>query len=132
MDVSRRDLEALKKRPDESVTSFISYWREKIAHIIDRQSDRDQVNMIMRSLQPHFARHLMGFPHTDFGSLVQALCGIEEGISRELWVDSSALDSKGKRPRSRPKPSDVGAIGMTGYRSPCHPLFQKQFSETPY
>ncbi|KAL6321720.1 hypothetical protein AAG906_031232 [Vitis piasezkii] len=29
--------------------------------------------MIMRSLQPRFARHLMGFPHTDFGSLVQAL-----------------------------------------------------------
>ncbi|RVW68741.1 Retrovirus-related Pol polyprotein from transposon 412 [Vitis vinifera] len=38
--------------------------------------------MIMRSLQPRFARHLMGFPQTDFGSLVQALYGIEEGISR--------------------------------------------------
>ncbi|KAL6315722.1 hypothetical protein AAG906_006584 [Vitis piasezkii] len=35
--------------------------------------------MIMKSLQPRFARHLMGFPHVDFGSLVQALYGIEEG-----------------------------------------------------
>ena len=41
--------------------------------------------MIMKSLQPKFARHLMGFPHTYFGSLVQALYGIEEGIAKGLW-----------------------------------------------
>ncbi|RVW73115.1 hypothetical protein CK203_060254 [Vitis vinifera] len=38
--------------------------------------------MIMRNLQPKFARHLMGFPHTDFGFLVQALFAIKEGITR--------------------------------------------------
>ena len=120
MDVSRRELEALRQRPDESVTSFISRGREKIAHIIDRPSERDQISMIMRSLQPRFSRHLMGFPHTDFGSLVQALYGIEEGISRGLWAESSPSDSKGKNPRSGPRPSDVGVIGMTRHRSPCH------------
>ena len=31
IDVSRRELEALRQGPDESVTSFISRWREKIA-----------------------------------------------------------------------------------------------------
>ena len=31
VDVSQRELEALKQRPDESVTSFISRWRDKIA-----------------------------------------------------------------------------------------------------
>ena len=69
----------------------------------------------------------MGFPHTDFRSLVQALYGIEEGISRGLWADS-----KGKKPGSGPKPSDVGAIGMTRHRSPRHLPFQRQFSDTPY
>ena len=82
VDVSRRELEALRQRSDELVTSFISRWREKIAQIIDRPSERDQINMIMHSLQPCFARHLLGYPQTDFGSLVQALYGIEEGISR--------------------------------------------------
>ena len=67
VDISRRELEALNQRPDKSVTLFTFYWREKIAHIIDRPSKRDHINMIMRSLQPHFARHLMGFPQTDFG-----------------------------------------------------------------
>ena len=134
MNVFRRELEALRQRPDESVTSFISRWREKIAQIIDRPSERDQISMIMHSLQlqPRFARHLMGFPHTDFASLVQDLYGIEEGISRGFRSDSSPSDSKGKKPGSGPRPSDVGAIGMTRHRSPRHLPFQRQFSDTPY
>ena len=31
VDVSRKELEAFRQRPDESVTSFISRWREKTA-----------------------------------------------------------------------------------------------------
>ena len=41
VDVSRRELEALMQRPDESVISFISRWREKIAQIIDKPLERD-------------------------------------------------------------------------------------------
>ena len=57
-------------RPEESVTSFISRWREKISQVIDRASEMDQISMIKRSLQLRFARHLMRFPQTDFGSLI--------------------------------------------------------------
>ena len=70
IDVSMRELEVLRQRSEESVTSFISHWREKISHIIDLPLEKEQISMIMRSLQPKFARHLMGFPHTNFGSLV--------------------------------------------------------------
>ncbi|RVW73218.1 Gag-Pol polyprotein [Vitis vinifera] len=115
-----RELEALRQRPEESVTSFISRWREKISQIIDRPSERDQISMIMRSLQPRFARHLMGFPHTDFGSLVQALYGIEEGIARGLWSESSPTDSKGKRPSGGQRSGDVGAISSVGMRPSRH------------
>ena len=98
IDVSRRKSEALRQKPDETVTSFISRWREKIAQIIDRPSERDQINMIMRSLLSRFARHLMGFPHVDFGSLVLALYGIKEVIAKGLWPESSPSDSNGKKP----------------------------------
>ncbi|RVW29322.1 hypothetical protein CK203_116622 [Vitis vinifera] len=37
IDVSRRELEALRQRLEESVTSFISRWREKISQIIDQE-----------------------------------------------------------------------------------------------
>ena len=40
----------------------------------------------------------MEFSHTDFGSLVQALYGIEEGIARGLWLKASLTNSKGKKP----------------------------------
>ena len=63
----------------------------------------------------------MGFPKTDFGSLVQALYGIEDGIAMGLWADSSLSDSKGKKPGSGPRPSDVGTIGMMGYKSSRRP-----------
>ena len=121
MDVSRRELEAIRKRSDELVTSFISPWREKIAQIIDRPLERDQISMIIRNLQPRFARHLMGFPQTDFGSLVQALYGNEEGIARGLWADSSPPDSKGKKPGPGPRSSDIGAIGTSSHRFSCQP-----------
>ena len=50
IDVSRRELEALRHRSEESVTSFISCWREKISHIIDRPSENEYINMILRCL----------------------------------------------------------------------------------
>ncbi|RVW87619.1 hypothetical protein CK203_041197 [Vitis vinifera] len=58
----------------------------------------------------------MGFPHTDFGSLVQALYGIEEGIARGLWSESSSIDPKGKRPSGGQRSGDVGAISSAGMR----------------
>ncbi|KAL6340763.1 hypothetical protein AAG906_027935 [Vitis piasezkii] len=82
--------------------------------------------MIMRNLQPRHVRHLMGFPRTYFGSLVQALYGIKEGISKGLWVDSSPSDSKGKKPGLGRKPSDVGTIGMMEHRSRW-PQTQRRF-----
>ena len=72
--------------------------------------------MIMRSLQPRFARHLMGFPHVDFGSLVQALYGIKEGIARGLWHESSPLDSKGKKLAIGQRSGDVSAISAARLR----------------
>ena len=74
--------------------------------------------MIMRSLQPRFARHLMRFPHIDFGSLVQALYGIKEGIARGLWFESSYSDSNGKKPLGEQRSGDVGAISSVGLRPP--------------
>ena len=116
--VSRRELEALRQGPEESMTSFICQWRENITQIIDHPSQNDHISMVLRSLQPKFARHLMGFPHTDFGSLVQALYSIKEGIARELWPESSPSDSKGKKPLGGQRLGDMGTISSVGSRSP--------------
>nr|CAN67851.1 hypothetical protein VITISV_020214 [Vitis vinifera] len=99
-----RELEALRQGPDKSVTSFISRWREKIAQIVDRPSENDQIGMILRSLQPRFDRHLMGFPHTDFGSLVQALYGMPLSRAFQKLMEGGLLTRLAPRPVSQPMP----------------------------
>ncbi|RVW18920.1 hypothetical protein CK203_102504 [Vitis vinifera] len=94
VDVSRRELEALRQRTEESVSSFISRWRGKIAEIVDRPSERDQIQMVLRSLQPRIARHVVGVPFTD----------------------SSPSDVKGKKPFVGPRPTEVGAISSSSQR----------------
>ena len=72
----------------------------------------------MRSLQPRIARHVVGIPFTDFGSLVLALYDVEDGISRGLWTDSSPTDVKGKKPSKGQRSIDVSAINSTNQRLP--------------
>ena len=107
IDVSRRELEATRQRPDESVSSFISRWRAKVAGMVDRPKEQDQIDMVLRNLQPRFARRLVGIPFQDFRSLVQAAFSVEEGIARGLWTDTtSSPDSRGKKP--------IGSSGRSG------------------
>nr|CAN83915.1 hypothetical protein VITISV_022301 [Vitis vinifera] len=70
----------------------------------------------LRSLQPRIARHVVGVPFTDFGSLVMALYDVEDGITRGLWADSSPSDVKGKKPFIGPRPTEVGAISSSSQR----------------
>ena len=71
VDVSWRELEALGKRSDESVTSFISQFREKIAHIIDK---------------PLRARS----DHHDYAQPSAPICLTTHGISTDkLWIIGS-------------------------------------------
>ena len=65
---------------------------------MDRPPERDQIQMVLRSLQPRIVRHVVGVPFTNFGSLVLALYDVEDGISRGLWTDSSLTNVKGKKP----------------------------------
>ncbi|RVW66476.1 hypothetical protein CK203_065087 [Vitis vinifera] len=117
VDVSRRELEAL--RQSGGVCFFFHFrWRGKIAEIIDRPSERDQIQMVLRSLQPRIARHVVGAPFTDFGSLVMALYDVEDGISRGLWTDSSPSDRPPRRHQpipQFPEPHSSYALISTGH-----------------
>ncbi|RVW54025.1 hypothetical protein CK203_112991 [Vitis vinifera] len=111
IDVSRRELEATRQRPDESISSFVTRWRA-MAGMVDRPKEQDQIDMVLRNLQPRFARRLVGIPFQDLRSLVQAAFSVEEAIARGLWTDTTpSPDSKGKKligPFSRS--GEVGAI----------------------
>ena len=67
--------------------------------------------MIMRSLQPSYARHLMRVTIMDYRALIEALYDIKDGMPRGLWSDSSFSDSKGKKPSGSYRLGEIGAIG---------------------
>ena len=46
----------------------------------------------------------------DYRALIEALYGIEDGMTCDLWSDSSSFDSKGKKPSRLYRPGEVGAI----------------------
>ena len=94
--------------------------------MIDCPSEREHISMIMRSLQPSYARHLMGVPIMDYRALIKALYGIEDGMARGLWLDSSSSDSKGKNPSGSYRPGEVGAI--SSYRHGVTPRLEKMHS----
>ena len=52
IDVTRRELEAMRQGAHETATSFISRLREKVIQMIELPSKREQISMIMKSLQP--------------------------------------------------------------------------------
>ena len=81
---------------------------------MDRPSEIDQIQMVLRSLQPRISKHVVGVPFTDFGSLVLALYDVEDDISRGLWADSSPSDVKGKKPFKGQRSIDVSALSSSG------------------
>ena len=74
----------MKQGSDESISYFISRWREKFVQVIDRPTEREQIQMVVRRLQPKIARHVIRVPFTDFGSLVMALFSVEDSLARGL------------------------------------------------
>ena len=108
----------MRQGAHETATSFISHWREKVIQMIDRPSEREHISMIMRSLQPSYARHLMGVPIMDYRALIEAFYGIKDGMARGLWSDSSSSDSKGKKSSRSYKPGEVGAISSFRHGAP--------------
>ena len=116
VDVSRRELKALRQRSEESISSFISRWHEKIVEIIDKPSVRDHIQMVLGSLQPRIARRAVGVLFTDFGSLVLALYDVEDGISKGLWTYSSPSNVTGKKPFGGQRSVDVSTISSTRQR----------------
>ena len=59
----------------------------------------------------------MGVPIINYRALLEALCGIEDGMARSLWSDSSSFDSKDRDhiDQERKEPlvhSDRGHLGL--------------------
>ncbi|RVW25519.1 hypothetical protein CK203_103506 [Vitis vinifera] len=85
--------------------------------------------MVLRSLQPRIARHVVGVPFADFGSLVMALYDVEDGI-REVYGQILPLVMlRGRSHSWDRRPTDVSAISSSSQRPLRLHQLTPQFSE---
>ena len=105
-----------------------------MAGMIDRPKEQDQIDMVLRNLQPRFARSLVGIPFQDLRSLVQAAFSVEEAIARGLWTDTTpSPDSKGKKligPLTRS--GEAGAISYQHRRPAHHSTYRSPTVRAPF
>ena len=95
--------------------------------------------MVLRNLQPRFARHLVGIPFQDLKSLVHAAFSVKEAIARGLWTDiAPSPDSKGQKlVGSFSRSGEVGVISYQHQRPAHHlpyrpPTIKAHFSHSQY
>ena len=93
-------METKKQEDGETVSAYISRWRAKVAQMVARPKEQEQIQMILWNLRPQFARQMVGNSNPNFRALVQAGIDVEEGFSRGLWSESTLNDQKGKRQES--------------------------------
>ena len=52
--------------------------------VINRPTKREQIQMVLRRLQPKIARHVIKVSFTDFGYLVMTFLSVDDGLARGL------------------------------------------------
>lgn len=85
-----------------------------MVEIIERPKEINWIQMVLRNLQPRYARHLMSIPFQDFISLVQAKFDVEEGIIMGLWTETTASSSNPKGKKVVHSINWKGELGVIG------------------
>ena len=81
-----RELESTKMGKNESFADFIKRWRGKASQMMERPSEKEQMRIITRNLEPDFAKHLVVFQTTaDFKTFYEAGLAIEEAILSSIF-----------------------------------------------
>ena len=78
VDVTRRDLETTKQYPKESFSSFLQRWRAKAAQMVNRPTEQEQVDIIVKNLLPVYQTHLLTQYLPDFRALIATVSKIED------------------------------------------------------
>ncbi|XP_077215987.1 uncharacterized protein LOC143850652 [Tasmannia lanceolata] len=103
IDVTKRDLKALKQGHNETFTSFIRRWRRKAAQMTHRLSDEDQIKIVVKNLSPQYYHHMAIQYFLDFNHLIKTGTQIEDALAKGLKSRIPSDVREGKRPVMAPK-----------------------------
>ena len=69
IEVTTRDLETTRQEPKESFSEFVARWRAKASMMTIRPTDKDQIQMVVRNLQPKLMQKMIVLPFPTFSDL---------------------------------------------------------------
>ncbi|GMQ05633.1 hypothetical protein CsSME_00050586 [Camellia sinensis var. sinensis] len=121
IEITTRDLETMRQEPKESFSEFVTRWRAKASMMTIRPTDKDQIRMIVRNLQPKLMQKMIVIPFPTFSDLHEMGVQIEDAMKQGLFDQekeqprrafsrsSNATTSGDAAARS----SDVGMVATT-------------------
>ena len=71
--------------PDESFTSFLTRWREKLAQIKHRPAESDQLMIAIEACIPTLANKLKDMGIRDFKDLYQFRVQVEANLNESVY-----------------------------------------------
>ncbi|KAF5934468.1 hypothetical protein HYC85_030639 [Camellia sinensis] len=93
IEVTTRDLETTRQEPKEGFSDFVARRRAKASMMTLRPTDKDQIRMIVRNLQPKLMQKMIVLPFPTFFDLHEMGVQIEDAMKQGL------LDQEKEQPR---------------------------------
>ena len=81
VDITRRDLETTKQEPKESFSTFITKRKAKVAQIMSRPSEEEQLAMVVKNLLPIYHKYMFAQYFPNFKALIAVRTQIEDVIN---------------------------------------------------
>jgi hypothetical protein len=97
IDITLRDRETTRQRENETFSEFLVRWRAKVLKMMNRQKEKDQVNIVMKGLLQVYYNRMFASPIMDFEQLCNSGMRIDDAI------DNGQLDKREGRISVAPK-----------------------------
>ena len=81
IDVTLRDLETTKQGMGETFSKYMTKWKTKASRIVNRSSEKDQINMIIKNLLPAYNSRPLSLPISSFEELCDCGTRIEDALN---------------------------------------------------
>ncbi|XP_077223129.1 uncharacterized protein LOC143856737 [Tasmannia lanceolata] len=110
-EVTRKDLERTKQDLKESFLTFVKRWRRLAAQMMQRPSEEEQVQMIMKNISSQLQYHMSLQYYPDFKHFINAGMQIEEAMAQGVYNRGNP-NSKEVKTQTLAKISEVDNVSM--------------------
>ena len=130
VDITMRDLETTKQERKESFFTFISKWRSKVAQMMNRPSEEEQLVMVVKNLLPVYHKYLFAQYFPNFKALTTVGTQIEDAINNDTIKNEDPPKFKNNLGSSS-KTTEVSNIHKNDLYRLIAPIAPVQISQGP-